>query len=391
MVKHKVFFKDVPDESLSSYNSDVGLAYHFDAIKFAQWLQNNYAIPRGVKLLKKEFDHAVRSDNETIQYIITEDGVKIEADLFVDCSGFASLLLGLTLNEQFISYADLLPNSCAIATQLPYKDKEKELTPVTTCTAIENGWVWNIPLWSRVGSGYVYSPEFITDEDALDEFVEYLMSDRSGVARDLEDVKDLKFKKLTFRTGIHKRTWVGNVVAIGLSAGFIEPLESSGLYTVHEFLFQLLRALSKGAPTQWDKDTYNVSTYNLFNEFAEFVALHYALSKRTDTPYWEKLSRKSYVSLSKKEPSVFEGIIKAKTATSLIPQTGGYPYILVGMNYLPLDDISAFIGEKERKVTYAKEYRDLISYLTSRRSYWDSIISKQMSLHNYLETNVYYE
>ena len=391
MVKHNVFFKDVPDESLTTYNSDVGIAYHFDAIKFAQWLQNNYAVPRGVKHLKEEFGYAVRGENETIQYFVTKNGGKIDADLFVDCSGFSSLLLGASLEEEFISYADLLPNSSAIATQLPYKNKVKELTPTTTCTAIENGWVWNIPLWSRIGTGYVYSPEFISDDQALEEFVRYLMSEHREFPRNVEDVKNLTFKKIKFKTGIYKRTWVGNVVAIGLSAGFIEPLESSGLYTVHEFLFQLIRALSKGNPTQWDKDAYNTSTYNLFNEFAEFVALHYALSKRTDTQYWEKLSRKSYVNLSKKEPSVFESLIKAKTVTSLIPQTGGYPYILVGMNYLPLDDISAFIGEKEKKVDYSKEYRDLISYITSRKSYWDSIISKQTSLYTYLKNNVYFE
>jgi hypothetical protein len=113
------------------------------------------------------------------------------------------------------------------------KNKEKQLEPFTNCTAIENGWVWNIPLWSRIGTGYVYSSKFVDDETALKEFKKHLGKE------------DLEFKNIKMRVGIHNRIWVKNVVAIGLSAGFIEPLESNGLFTVHEFLIKLVRNLQR--------------------------------------------------------------------------------------------------------------------------------------------------
>jgi tryptophan halogenase len=188
-------------------------AYHFDAVKFAHWLKNKYCIPRGLKHIEDNII-SIEQDENGIKSLNN----KYTADLFIDCTGFKSLLLGECLKEPFESYSDMLPNNSAWATRIHYKDKEKELVGYTNCTAINNGWVWNIPLWSRAGTGYVYSDKYISDDDALKEFKEYLGTD------------ELEFKKVKMRVGIHKRLWVKNVVAIGLSAGFIEPLESNGLF-----------------------------------------------------------------------------------------------------------------------------------------------------------------
>jgi tryptophan halogenase len=106
--------------------------------------------------------------------VVLEDGSIYTADLFIDCTGFKSLLLGGALEEPFESKEDQLVNNRAWAIQLPYKDKEKELEPFTNGTAIENGWCWNIPLWSRLGTGYVYSDKYISDETALNEFKKHL-------------------------------------------------------------------------------------------------------------------------------------------------------------------------------------------------------------------------
>ena len=107
------------------------------------------------------------------------------------------------MKEPFESYSDMLPNDSAWATKLKYKNKKKELVPYTNCTAIENGWVWNIPLWARIGTGYVYSSKFVDDDTALKEFKKHLGQE------------DLEFKKIKMRVGIHKRVWGKNVVAIG--------------------------------------------------------------------------------------------------------------------------------------------------------------------------------
>jgi tryptophan halogenase len=131
-------------------------AYHFDAVKFASWLRERYCIPRGVKHVQGHVaDIPVNDDG--IESLVLKDRSVITADLYIDCTGFRSLLLGGALKEPFVSYADMLPNNRAWATRVPYVDKEREIEPFTNCTAIENGWVWNIPLWSRLGTGYVYS------------------------------------------------------------------------------------------------------------------------------------------------------------------------------------------------------------------------------------------
>ena len=146
----------------------------------------------------------------------------------------------------------MLPNNSAWATRKPYKDKRNELVAYTNCTAIENGWVWNIPLWSRIGTGYVYSDKFVDDDTALKQFQKHLGTD------------ELEFKKIKMRVGIHEKLWHKNVAAIGLSAGFIEPLESNGLFSVHEFVIKLVRALNREKVSQWDKDNY---TYQCNKQF----------------------------------------------------------------------------------------------------------------------------
>jgi len=390
MCRNNKFFKNPDYSIMQSYDSNLGLAYHFDATKFGAWLREKYSVPRGVKHIAATVNDVV-AEGENVTKLVLSTGEELTADLFVDCTGFKSLLLDKTLNEPFIDYTDMLPNNKAWATRVPYVDKEKELEPYTNCTAIDNGWVWNIPLWSRLGTGYVYSDKFVSDDEALEQYKQYLQSDKMTVPRTKEQIDELEFKNITMRVGIHERTFVGNVVAIGLSAGFIEPLESSGLYTVHQFLFELIRALGRGEPTPWDKSAYNRATFKMFNEFAEFVAMHYSLSRRQDTEYWRACFNKDYFATSKhREPySSFEAVVDSRSFTHITPETGGYAWIQVGLNYLPLDSIAARLGEMERPASYDVYYGKEIEFLNKRKDYWLSIINQQSSLYEYLRDNVY--
>jgi tryptophan halogenase len=235
----------------------------------------------------------------------------------------------------------------------------------------------------------VYSDKFISDDDALEEFKSYLCSDKMLIPRTREDIDQLKFRNINMRVGIHERTWVGNCVAIGLSAGFIEPLESNGLFSVHQFLFELVRALARGAPSEWDKRAYNYATFKQFNEFAEFVAIHYSLTKRTDTPYWKALTEKDYFSTAKHSPSTFDQIIDNRAFTHISPLSGGYSWIQAGMEYFPLDRITATLGEMETPTDYKEFYKNQIDYLDGRKKYWESIIDSQPTLFEYLRDNIY--
>ena len=187
-------------------------------------------------------------------------------------------------------YKRQLPNNKAWATRLPYKNKRKEMVSWTDCQAIQNGWVWKIPLWSRMGTGYTYSDKYINDEEALNEFKTHLKT--TGLTE--KDIQQLSFRQLIMKVGVYKDLWVKNVVAIGLSAGFIEPLEGNGLFSVHEFIVNLIRTLNRGSVSQWDRDVFTSTCKSTFRTFAEFVALHYALSHRNDTPYWKDISSKSF-------------------------------------------------------------------------------------------------
>ena len=303
---------------------------------------------------------------------------KHKADLFIDCTGFKSLLLGETLKEEFISYNDLLPNDSAWATKIPYKNKKKELVSYTNCTAIENGWVWNIPLWSRIGTGYVYSSKFVDDDTALKEFQKHLKT------------KELDFKKIKMRVGIHKRLWVKNVCAIGLSAGFIEPLESNGLFSVHEFLINLVRQLQRENVSQFDKDNFTYYCRQIFRNFSEFVSLHYALSHRDDTPYWRNNLNKQWSStLIDRLPVLAEGIDSAVISRNFLYQhniDGGLHCIAAGMNWSPTDMISLLQNYGKDIIP---ELEQTVINLENRKKEWKNDFKDLPKLYDYLKNNIH--
>ena len=360
-----------------SENFEKETAYHFDATLFAKWLKEKFCIPKGLKY----FSEHIKDIEQNDEGIVSLNG-KHKADLYIDCTGFKSMLLGETLKEPFESYEDLLPNNSAWATRIPYKDKEKELVPYTNCTAYNDGWIWNIPLWNRIGTGYVYSDKFIDDKDALSDFKTYLGRD------------DLEFKKIKMRVGIHERLFVKNVCAIGLSAGFIEPLESNGLYTVHQFLIKLIRNMTRGEISQWDKDNFTFACKYLFKNFADFVALHYALSHRKDTAYWKANFNKNWdEKLYKLAPTIEAGVVHTALMREQVHSfdcIGGHHAIATGMHWHPTDinmlkvrgvDMTEFKEENEKR----------LDDLTKRLKTWrDLAIDEGFSFMEFHENNVYY-
>tara|TARA_R110000803_G_scaffold47340_1_gene98801 strand:- start:1229 stop:2722 length:1494 start_codon:yes stop_codon:yes gene_type:complete len=350
--------------------NEVSRAYHFDATKFGLWLKNKYC--KKIKHIVEDVVSIERDKNG-----IKSINKKYKADLYIDCTGFKSLLLDKTLKEPFESYDDILPNDSAWATKINYRNKEKQLKPFTNCTAIENGWVWNIPLWSRIGTGYVYSSKFVDDETALKEFKKHL------------NQEDLEFKKIKMRVGIHNRLWVKNVVGIGLSAGFIEPLESNGLFTVHEFLIKLVRNLQREKISQWDKDNFNYQCKHLFREFAEFVGLHYALSHRNDTEYWKSNFNKSWdetlINLKPIAVTGFKQAVYDKTYNYTFNSNGGLPYIAAGMHWGPTDKTSLIKDGGFKEETLYKEFEKCISNLNNKKKICEKLVKKKVKLYSVLK------
>ena len=376
--KNRIFKNDNQDLPLFSFKRDV--AYHMDATKFGLWLKDHYCIPRGVSHVKSEVKFTKVNNDVGIEYIVLDNDKKIKADLFVDCTGFSAILIDKALNEPFESFKDVLPNNSAWATRIPYKNKKKELVSYTNCTAIDNGWVWNVPLWSRIGSGYVYSDRYVSDDDALLQFQKHI---KKG--------DELEYKKIKMRIGIHKNTWVKNVCAIGLSAGFIEPLESNGLYSVHEFLFRLVRTLQREHVSQWDKDVYNSATKTEFLSFMEFVAFHFALSHRDDTEYWRDVMNRQYSkNLVEHIPSWASGFVTNtfdKMRGYSFYNSGGIHCIATGMHWFPTDFPSIKSLNYEADIDYWKSKWQLpINNMNERKNKWSQIAKKAPKLLDVLKT-----
>jgi hypothetical protein len=378
--------------NFDNFNPNLDAAYHFDAVRFAIYLRDYYCISRGVKHIKSEVKDIIKSE-DGIEYLILESDEQIQSDLFVDCTGFKSLLLEQTLGVEFESYSDLLPNNRAWACQVPYIDKSVEIEPYTNCTAIETGWVWNTPLWSRIGTGYVYSDQYTSKEEALEQFKNYLCSDKMVIPRSREQVEELSFRDVPFRVGIHKQTFVKNVVAIGLAAGFLEPLESNGLYSVHEFLFKLMKTLQRRSITQWDRDSYNNATLGMFRNFAHFVALHYALSNRDDTEYWREISNKKFKpDLDQVPPDTIVGFhhfVQCKMHTSQIDMHEGISYVSVGMDYPIVDTIDVEISKIKHGIDYQKFWAPWFAKLEQNKQRWKRAAEKELTMHDYLKRFIY--
>jgi len=231
-----------------------------------------------------------------------------------------------------------------------------------------------------MGTGYVYSDKYISHEDALKDFQKELGTD------------ELEFKKLSMRIGVHKRLWVKNVCAIGLSAGFIEPLESNGLLTIHSFLFNLIPILKKEIPNEFAIKHFNLSCRRMFRGFAEFVAMHYALSDRVDTEYWKDIQKRNYPIEEKffDEKSDFQLAYRNKMEDNYFHPEGGFPCISMGMDWhaTTLENIQH--SECSPNInSYKKEYKVFADYLDNRKKEFEKIADYSPTLYDYLKENIY--
>ena len=279
LAKHNRNFRG--SETLE-FDFDQYTAYHINASLFGEYLKNNVC-----KDVRHYYDNIVgvrKDDNGYVTSLAGQLHGKYEADLFIDCTGFGSHILEKEMGSKFFSYKPWLDNDRAVVTPIEYTDKENQLLNVTTCTALDSGWVWNTPTWDKMGRGYVYSSDFVDDDRAEREFKKHLGTD------------DVDVRRINIRHGIHEKAWVKNVVGIGLSYAFVEPLESTSLVSTHDLLFQIVELLDRNnyEVNGFDIDAYNFTSRNLITHARDFVALHYKLTSRTDTPYWRHQSEKEW-------------------------------------------------------------------------------------------------
>jgi tryptophan halogenase len=278
--KVRDFFDDSmrpPNTMMSGHKVQYPYGYHFNAAELAQFLMS-YAVNTGVQRIVDDVVEVKQAEDGSIAGLLTKQHGLLEADLYVDCTGFRGLLINKTLGEPFISFNDTLLNDSAIAIQVPRNIERDGIRPYTTAHAHSAGWSWNIPLYGRDGTGYVYSSQFIDADEAEREFRDFLGPAADGCASN----------RIKMRIGRCRNSWVKNCVAIGLSSGFVEPLESTGIFFIQHGIEQLVEHFPRSSqPDPQLVASYNRAIAECIDGVREFLTIHYCASDRSDTPFWQ--------------------------------------------------------------------------------------------------------
>lgn len=262
----------IPNENGDSLLNQYGYAYHIDAGKYANFLRQ-FAESIGVKRTEgKVVDVLMRASNGDISGIILTSGERIKGDFFIDCSGFSGRLIEQAMQAGYEDWTHWLP--CNRAWAVPC-ERDSAPLPYTKSIARDAGWQWQIPLQNRMGNGIVFCDDFVSSEIA----VETLMSNLPG--KPTADPKQLKFI-----TGKRKKMWVNNCVAIGLSGGFLEPLESTSIQLIQAAIMKLVDLFPDNTVMQAKANTFNQHMDNEMHRVKDFLILHYHATERTDTEFW---------------------------------------------------------------------------------------------------------
>jgi flavin-dependent dehydrogenase len=333
----------------AAYAAPLNYAYHFDAARLARLLADR-ARQLGVRHVQGTVTHVALDARGAITHLDTAEVGRFEADLYIDCSGFRAELIGRALGSPFRSVRDQLFCDRALACKLPFEGADAPMESCTIATAHEAGWTWEIGLNGSRGIGCVYSSSHIGDERAADLLRAYCGSD------------DVAMRSIPFAPGYREKQWVKNCVAVGLSAGFLEPLESTGLVLIEAAVGMIAEMLPHSGPMEAPAHRFNELMTTRFENIVNFLKLHYCLSRR-DEPFWRDNANPATVpqpladlleQWRLRPPGRFDFVLDTETFAFF-----NYQYILYGMGFHT--DLSAgradFTQEAEAKKLFAKIQR----------------------------------
>jgi tryptophan halogenase len=311
---------DLPTENPASPLHAYSYAFQFDASLYALFLAE-YAAARSVKRIEGKVI-AVDSDGESgfIRSVTLESGQQISGDLFIDCSGFRGLLIEQNLATGFADWSDYLP--CNRAFAVPCKTSDP-IGPYTRSTARAAGWQWRIPLQHRIGNGHVYCDRYISDQDAAD----MLMNNLEG-----EPLADPK--QLFFKTGKRKKLWNKNCIAIGLSGGFLEPLESTSIDLIQSGILNLIALFPEKQCAVSDVDEYNRLMDLEYDRIRDFLMLHYVLNQR-DERFWSDMREMAWPDSLSEKIEVFKRRAIVPQYDHGLFQPASWLSVFIGQNLIP--------------------------------------------------------
>jgi glycine/D-amino acid oxidase-like deaminating enzyme len=320
------------------YAGVANYAYHLDAGRFAAFVRQHCIRRLGIRHVVDEVTAVIRTETGDIDCVETRKSGRLQGDLFIDCSGFRSLLLGETLGVPFVDCSDVLFIDRALAVQVPYETEQSDIVPHTLSTAQKHGWIWDIGLQSRRGVGYVFSSKHTSTDAALEELREYLGN----------GLHQLQPREIRIAAGHRQTFWQGNCVAIGLSAGFLEPLEASALVLI-ELSADMISAMMPATRETMDivARRFNETTRYRWARIIDFLKLHYILSQRTDSKFWIDNRDPATIPQSLREQMELwryraPGDQDFSSNSEMFP-AASYQYVLFGMGFrmetshLPLD------------------------------------------------------
>lgn len=369
--------------STPEYAFAVNYGYHFDAGRFASMLHDHAVNELGVNYVSGNVQQVNSDAAGDITSLTLDTGREVSGDLFVDCTGQRALLIGDHYGVPFQSVKDVLFNDRAIAVQVAHAEPEAPLPSVTLSTATSAGWIWDIALQERRGIGHVYASSYMDDDEALAVVRDYVTRTTPGVNLD-----SLVFRNIAFEPGYRRDFWVNNCVAVGLSGGFIEPLEASALALIE----QSAGIISQQFPVNREVMSvvarrFNHRMHYHWERLIEFLKLHYVLSRRTDSDYW----------LSNREPSTCPAGLQDKLAVwkqqppwhddsprvdELFP-SASYQYVLYGMGFIPSHEFlpgTDPAGDRQRveelmKTNFAKT-QHMLDLLPTNRGLINAVLSQ---------------
>jgi 2-polyprenyl-6-methoxyphenol hydroxylase-like FAD-dependent oxidoreductase len=358
-----------PDEH---FPFDIWHGYHFDAVLLGQFLQKK-ALQRGVRHQTAHVTQANLNEQGAIASVSTREGTTIGADLFVDCSGFAGLLINQALKTPFVSFSENLFNDAAVAMPTPIGET---VPSETVSTAMRHGWAWKIPLTSRFGNGYVYSSQFCSADQAETE-----LRQRLGLLD-----SDTPARHLKMRIGRVTQHWNKNCVAVGLSQGFIEPLEATALLFIQQTATAFVDCLEQGDLSDAAQARFNARVNEHFEGTRDYIVTHYKTNSRSDTEYW----RANAANLNLSEPlkqllnlwmsgNSIAPVVRKQTLGRGYPVFSWYS-IMAGMGIFPdakdlhpptAQEVTYGVAEidnlLERSAANYRDHREVLSNIPPRR------------------------
>jgi tryptophan halogenase len=353
-------------------NSALGLvhAYHFDASLFAVYLRR-YAEERGVTRLEGMIEEAERNpETGDIVAVQLDGGRRIAGEFFIDCTGFRSLLLGQALGVGFKDWSNFLP--CDRAWAVPSANTDA-FRPYTQSIAREAGWQWRIPLQHRTGNGHVYCSSLMSDDEAA----ATLLANLEGEALDQP-------RPLRFTAGQCEQIWSHNCVALGLAAGFMEPLESTSIHLIQSSIARLLTFLPQRSAGPAARDKFNRMTATEWEQIRDFLILHYKANRRIGEPLWDQCRAMPIPDTLAEKIALFEeAAIIVREDNELFTEEG-WGQVMIGQGLepqshsplaaaIPTDELAQYLAK------LADTYRQAAAALPTHAQFVDSMLARRPS------------